>query len=136
MISKHFYKCCSQFSRLIYIIRFVLDSFVIHIWPVLYQTGRHGGNVMKTRNTVVFIGSVIMDWIRIWNKDNKYMELSKVVSQNFRIIIFQSFSFFSKLRFPMSPGSIKQGHINKKIQETEIDFALDWILVPYKLLLY
>ena len=59
------------------------DTFmkIISISPVLYQTVGHGRNVTETRNTVGFIGSLIMNWIPVQNKDDMSMELSKVVYQ-------------------------------------------------------
>ena len=38
---------------------------IIIKWPVLYRTWECRGNVTKTRNTVVSIGSLIIDWIRV-----------------------------------------------------------------------
>ena len=36
-------------------------SALVNKGPVLYRAGGHEGNVTETRNTVVFIGSLIID---------------------------------------------------------------------------
>ena len=53
------------------------------------------GDEMELRNTVVFIGSFIMDWIRFQNKDDTSMELSKVISQILKLFFFM-LSHFSQ----------------------------------------
>ena len=55
------------------------------------------GNVTETRKTVVFIGSIIMNLIWIQNKDNKSMEIFKVVSQILELFFFV---LFLKIKIP------------------------------------
>ena len=73
----------------------------ICIWSVLYRTGEHRGNVTET-NTVVFIGSLIMDLIWVEKKLYVYGTIKGSIS-NFRIIFFILTHFPQNLRFPHVP---------------------------------
>ena len=70
---------------------------------VILNQGTLWGNIKETRNTVISIGSLIMEWIWLQNKDKYVSWTIKDSISNLRIIFFHSVSFFSKLRFPHVP---------------------------------
>ena len=52
------------------------------------KPGDMGGILTETRNTVIFIGSLIKEWIRVENKDDTSKELLKVVYQILEVYFF------------------------------------------------
>ena len=88
------------------------DSCLKDKWPVLYWTGGHGGKCTGDKKHCCFhwehnhgLNSDLKQrWYVYWTVKGSIL--------NFRIILFHSFWFFSKLRFlPCPPERCYTGHI-------------------------